>query len=524
MKKGSPNTTVSPKDFSANKKGVFERFVSSDVGATGRGLCQCSENEIWETAEQNALRIFHECATRVPAYKDFLKKNNVKASAIRTITDFSNNVPILTKENYIDVYPLEKRMYDGVLARSHLIAASSGTTGVPRLWPRTLEQEFESGLIHELLFSEFFGIKKNNQKEDTLVVIGFPLGIYISGMATTLPSFLLSLKGYHFTLLTSGINVDGVVRTLAQTGIAYKKILLIGHPFFVKNLLEKGASSGLKWKHFDVKVMMCSEGFTEEWRDYIYSFLHRKKGEESIFNTYGSSEFLLMANETPLSIAMRRMVRNSPFLRATLFADEYRSLPQLFQFDPRLRYVEDVNGALLFTANSGIPLVRYSIGDRGEVWRMEHFREGVSKNDPRLGRLLKTGSYWNLPMIILRGRLDHAVLFYGINMYPEFFHHALNSQSFLREITGKFTVEKRHNKKMEQYLVVNIELQQDTKMSKLLARKLEDHIQRTLSEVSIEYRFLVQSVKKVLRPKVVLWKFQSPEYFTPGVKPKYIIK
>lgn len=523
MKKRRPDITVLKKGPSV-KSGALEDFFSSDVDVIRRELRQCSENEIWKNAEQNALHIFHECATRVPAYKDFLKKNDIKAGTIRTITDFSNNVPILTKENYIDVYPLEKRMYDGVLTRSHLIAASSGTTGTPRLWPRTLEQEFESGLIHEILFRELFGIKKTNNKEETLVVIGFPLGIYISGMATTLPSFLLSLKGYHFTLLTSGINVDGVVRALLQTHTSYKKIVLIGHPFFVKNLLEKGVSNGVKWKHFDVKVMMCSEGFTEEWRDYLYSFLRPKKGEESIFNTYGSSEFLLMANETPLSIALRRMVKRSPFLRATLFADEHRSLPQLFQFDPRLRYVEEANGALLFTANSGIPLVRYSLGDRGEVWRMKNFQRDVSKKDATLGKLLKEQPHWNLPMIILRGRLDHAVLFYGINMYPEFFHHALNSRLFLREITGKFAIEKRHNKKMEQYLVVHIELQQDRKATRALARKLEEHIQSTLTEVSIEYRFLMQSVKKVLRPKVVLWNFQSPEYFTPGVKPKYIIK
>src|ERR1700683_5345074 len=95
------------------------------------------------SAEKKALRLFHDAAERVPAYKDFLKRARVNPMRITTIQGFAADVPITDAKNYIAAYPIGQRCWDGKLATNQLIATSSGTSGEPKFWPRTGEQERE---------------------------------------------------------------------------------------------------------------------------------------------------------------------------------------------------------------------------------------------------------------------------------------------------------------------------------------------------------------------------------------------
>ena len=61
--------------------------------------------------EARPLKLFHEAARRVPAYKDFLKKNKVNPAKIKTFKDFQF-VPPISKKNYLRQYPLEKLVWD----------------------------------------------------------------------------------------------------------------------------------------------------------------------------------------------------------------------------------------------------------------------------------------------------------------------------------------------------------------------------------------------------------------------------
>ncbi len=50
-------------------------------------LAETSEVEWQKRGETRALELFHAAAERVPAYKDFLKKNKVKPDEIKIIND-----------------------------------------------------------------------------------------------------------------------------------------------------------------------------------------------------------------------------------------------------------------------------------------------------------------------------------------------------------------------------------------------------------------------------------------------------
>ena len=69
-------------------------------------LLEQKDPDYWERkGEQLALELFHAAAERVPAYQDFLKKNQVKHTLVKTIRDFKK-IPWINKKNYLSKYIL----------------------------------------------------------------------------------------------------------------------------------------------------------------------------------------------------------------------------------------------------------------------------------------------------------------------------------------------------------------------------------------------------------------------------------
>lgn len=492
-------------DFTKNKNWAAA-FFGFDAAAFLRLLRTRGEKFWQEAGERRALKLFHAAARRVPAYRDFLRKHKVRPERVRTIADFAH-VPQTDKWNYVKAYPLAARSWDGKLADADLVAISSGTSGEPTFWPRGGYQEFEAGVIHELIYRTLFEIHKRK----TLLLIGFPMGVYVSGMATVLPSWLVSQKGYDLTLVTVGNNKAEFLRAVAYLNRGYEQVVLVGHPFFIKDILETGREQGVKWRDRRVRMMFCSEGFSEPWREFVIRRAGISPELATAISTYGSSEFLLKAHETSLTISLRkRLMKHTPLLRE-LFGE--KPLPNLFQYNPFLRYIESVNDELLFTAASGIPLVKFNLHDSGRVIPFRTLR-----------RSLKKQGAWQLPLLALWGRSDQTLVFYAANIYPEHIKLALEERQFLRKLTGKFVMRKGYLKNMDEYLEVNIELRPKEKVSKNLTHTVAERITARLHEVNGEYHDASTHLGKDMRPRVKLWPYQDKKYFKAGLKPKYIVQ
>lgn len=487
-----------------------EDWAALDVDRLDKELRTLPPRSVEEAGAERALRIFHRAAERVPAYKDFLRKHKIDHKKIVTIGDF-RQVPTTSKKNYIERYPLKDRLWHG--GAPSLYAASSGTTGDPVLWPRGWHQEAEAAVVHELYFHHLFGIAP---KDRALIGIGFPMGIYVSGMATTLPAHLLTAKGYQYTLISAGLAKDRLLHVIAGEAWKGQKILLVGHPFMIKDLAESGKKAGIRWKNYAVRVMTCSEGFSEDWRNYVMNLL--SIGDPAlILNTYGSSEFLLMATETKFTVALRRALGKDPALLGRLFGTP-DVLPQLYQFNPLSRWIEEEDGALIHTAASGVPLVRYDIEDRGSVLSYDVLRAALPVD---VGRVAHAA--WKLPVVGLLGRKGNAILYYGIIVYAEHLRAAFDSSAvMLKNCTGKFFMKTVMSRTMDPILEVNIELRPDVAPHESWRERFAEEIDRALRSQSIEYRFLLASGKKVHPPRVILWPYQDKKYFKPGMKPKFV--
>ena len=487
-------------------------FYNFDIAKFESSLRNKPES-FWEKAGQKkALRLFHEAAKRVPAYKDFLKKNKISPSAVTTITDF-REVPVTTKENYINQYTIGERSWGGDITGHTVMAVSSGTSGKPNFWPRGSYQEFEAAIIHELIFKYLLSVDTYK----TLLVISFPMGIYVSGVATVLPSVLVSQKGYHLTVVSLGNQKEQALLTVERLKESYEQIVFVGHPFFVKDILEAAREARLGWQKKRIKMMFCSEGFNEVWRDYVTGLAGSRP--EHAISTYGSSELLLMAFENPLSISIRRLAAASRSARLELFNED--KLPNLFQYCPLMRYIESVNNELIFTSASGLPLIRFNLKDNGSILSYDHIRKiaGVSKKGGKQS--------WQLPFVTLEGRSDNTIVFYAANIYPENIRQILDYKPFLSKITGRFAMVKRPHKTFEQTLNIHLELRPGEKGGPKFSNIVKMRIAKLLPSVNLEYKYIYQYYQKRgrdLKPVVTLWPYQSSPYFKPGLKARYIYK
>lgn len=456
---------------------------------------------------RKALSLFHAAAKRVPAYKDFLRKHAVKPDSIRTYADFLN-VPVTTKENYIEVYDVWARAWDGKPAGTTMISTSSGTTGAPHYWPRSMRHDLDGAIVHEFFLSSIFGI----EKLPTLFVNGFAMGNWIAGTFTYISTTLVSWKGYPMTVMTPGYDRDAVIRVLTEVAPHFGQVILTGHTPFLKEIVdvlyEKGPQTRLP-----CKLLGTGQGVTEGWRDYIVARVGSTDPYRTFINLYGSADASLMGFETPVSIAVRRTVSLTG--DETVFGGS--RLPSLYQYDPRRTFFEVESGELCITKDSGVPLIRYNIHDTGGIRSYPRMIECLQGDEI----VRQTQAYpWQLPFVYLFGREKFMVKVYGANIYTEHVARALDHEQLIGLITGRFVLTMSEDQKKNPILLVRVELRENAPRNPAFARLIRDIFIAEVGRINSEYRFVLSSMGSKAHPTIVLHTFGDPEYFPKGVVKK----
>ena len=470
------------------------------------------------TAEKNVLKLFHDAARRVPAYKTFLKRHKISPASIKTIDDFKT-LPLVDKQNYLLEFPLSDLSWDGDLFNSRIISVSSGSTGQPFFWPRGKEQDEEGAWMHERLYRKIFDAEKNS----SLVVICFSMGTWIAGSFTTSSTLSAADNGLDINVATPGLEKEEAIKVIKKLGGLYDQIIIAGYPPFVKDIIDEGENQGVKWKKHKMKFLWAGEAFSEEWRDYVLSQVGEKNPFGSAVNIYGTADAAMIGHETPVSILLRRIYNQHQELRKQVFNNDI--LPSLVQFYPERRFIEEVEGEIVFTAKAGLPLIRYNIHDSGGVIPYEdliapvkkEFDKGVRKNK------LKTED-WQLPFVYLNGRKDFTVTIYAVNIYPENIKAALVDPKMRSWVTGKFTMATKYHSDMDQYFEINVELAKGLNPDPDYQKIARTTITNTLLKLNAEYHKLRASIGERADPHINLIMHGDNNFFAQGVKHRWVRK
>lgn len=471
--------------------------------------------------ELKLLELFRFVAEKVPAYKDFLRQYKIKPEDVHTLEDL-RRVPPMDKNNYLRKYPLVELCIDGTLDAQLVFTSTSGSTGEPYFFPRGDALDDQFSRYCELLFENSTGAGKS-----TLIIVGFGMGMWIGGLITYEAFKHIGDRGNSLSIVTPGTSCKEIYDAMRNIAPHYDRVILCGYPPFIKDVIDDGKAHGVDWKKHDMKLLFAAESFSEKFRDYLVEKAHVRDPLRDTMNTYGSAELGGMAVETPIAILIRRMALENKEIYERLFTDASR-LPTLAQYDPNFIHFEAQDKNVLVSGMNTLPLVRYAIGDNGDVWGLKDI-EGIFKEEgvdlrAEAKQAGISDTIRELPFVYIHERTDLSTKLYGATIYPEYIKAGLEHPDLEDLITGKFTMLTEHDQKQDEYLEVNVELAVGIQPNDRLYEKVMDAIYNALAERSAEYRYMTGTIKERIIPRVRLWPHEYPPFFKTGGKQKWVKK
>lgn len=458
----------------------------------------------------------------VPAYDDFLRKERVQQ-----LNDFYT-LPLITKTNYIKKYSLEMLVPRGKIPP--YIYASSGSSGRPTFWYLDKARQDFGVDVHEELVKKTFGISR---KDKTLVVVCFSMGLWVAGVYTADSFKGLSLRGFNITVVTPGISKEDIIHILKEVGPDYDNIILAGYPTFLMDVIKLAKIRRISFNPHKTFFLLAGDKVSEKWKKDLINRVSLKpsKGVEKVVTAYGCAELTVIGMETQASVGLRRLALSDSSFYKQLLGEKVASEPGVYEFDPDFLFVESIEGELVFTADTAIPLIRYNIRDIGTVFYPEEVIYMLDKNKhKKIVSLLQKNN--QKPFIVIKGRNDVATTFYALNILPEQIHTVLRDLAIRRFVSGNFALYNKfvYNNKKER-LCFDVELSEGQKKTPDLVIKIKDAFVKNLSRVSVEYRKLHGVIGEQADPIIKIYKKGEPGFlhgkkgllYINGSKPKIII-
>ena len=479
--------------------------------------------QFWENQRfGNSLKVFQRAAKEVPAYRDFLRSQNFNPLSVKSVSDWQK-IPKTSKKNYLRRHPLSQLLRQGGMARPLTWTATSGSTGEPFYFPRDYSLDWQTSLIHEMFLEN-----GSNGVSPTLVIDCFGMGLWIGGLITYSGFNIAANRGgYPLSIITPGINKAEIYKALKNIAPHFQQLIIAGYPPFVKDLIDDASRQGVDLRKMKPRFIFAAEAFTENFRDYIAKKSGVKNVCRDTLSIYGTADIGSMAFETPLAILIRRLAMKNPALFSSIFP-EVKKIPTLVQYNPSFINFEEINGELFVTGESAIPLVRYALGDRGGVISFKEMERHLFKAGIDVEFAFKKASIGDsiieLPFVYVYERSDFSASLYGITIHPGMIRDIIIAKPLSQWLTGKFTLATEHGGKQEQYLAVHLELLPGTKVNSRIVEAVNEKITSALKKNSAEFHELSQHIQDRPVVKINLWPAEHPEFFTAGIKQKWIKK
>ncbi len=495
---------------------------SKDSEAIKKQLAS-KNSKFWDTRRKiDSLRLFRLASKNVLAYQKFLKRHKIDSTQIKDCKDFAK-IPAISKKNYLRYYPYPELFWSGETAKNATYTSTSGSTGESFYFPRESTLDWQSSIIHENFINGF-----SKKGESVLVVVTFGMGVWIGGLMTYRAfEYVRDRSNRKISIITPGINKSEIFTTLQKLSPMFDHTIICGYPPFVKDVIDEAETLKINTKKLNLKFSFAAESFTESYRDFLKEKVDLKNKYLETISIYGSADIGAMASETPLSILVRELAIKDKKFFESIFG-QINKTPTLAQFNPSFINFEEVEGELLLTGNSTIPLIRYALGDNGGVFTYDQIVAKAKNFNIDLDNLVKKlglkDTVSELPFVYVYERKDLSTTLYGLNVFPEFIKEALLQPELHKYCTGKMAMCTKFNKKQDQFLEINVELKKNVTSNQNLAKKIQKVVLSHLLKRSSEYRELYKFIKNRALPKIVLWSAENPKYFRPGIKQKWVIK
>jgi phenylacetate-coenzyme A ligase PaaK-like adenylate-forming protein len=378
-----------------------------------------------DKSAKKALRSFQRLGRTDGWYQTFLEKSGCTVSDIRSVNDFTNHVPLVSKESVFNENPFIE------LTRCNLrevqsIMLSSGQSGNFSTGIITRRENQKLAVRTDLFLNIFFGIKKR----EALIINASAMGVRVFT--------------YH-TCCDTGPRSDIVITLLKEVSPSFPKTIISADPHLIKQIVEEAIVAGVDWQKLKVWFISGGDWFPETLRGYVHSLT----GKSALvpdngfwLAIYGLTElgYPLFFETAQLAALRGEFYSNKDLITERLSFQQGRcTTPFLFHLLQSSFYLEQVSDAsnvpeLVFTTldpSRAIPLIRYNTHDVGEL------TEHTAFDDVK----------YPLPLVAFWGRNQNWLTFPTTKVMVTDMKELLFTDYSLNEkITGFFTLQVNNGK------------------------------------------------------------------------------
>jgi phenylacetate-CoA ligase len=296
-----------------------------------------------------AVRVYRYALKRVPAYKDFMDKQEYHGPRIAARGAQLRDIPEMDKTSYIKKYYLTKKLTDGILPKSGvMLDESSGSSGKPTSWARGPKERRFTRRIIQVAF------RRMVENQDVIVINTFAMGAWSTGFNTSLSLLEIS------RVKSTGPDLTKVIDTLLELGPKFKYVIC-GYPPFLKQIAD---DKRVDFDKYHISAIYGGEGISEPMRQSLLGVF------KEVVGSYGASDLEInIAHETDFTIALRQALIEDESLRQALLKQNRGIIPMIFQYNPYDYLFENNDkGELLVTIcrrENLSPRIRYNIHDLG---------------------------------------------------------------------------------------------------------------------------------------------------------------
>jgi phenylacetate-CoA ligase len=335
-------------------------------------------------------------------------------------------------------------------------------------------------------------------------VVSLALGSWISGELTSWGLRNLGIEKGGLTMVTPGLDLDEAVDMLESFAGTFDGTVLYSYPPFARTILEKAEERNLPLGSYRMGLRLTGEGYSERYRDRLNELMGNDEGAlHSIFSGYGSTDFGSLGKETPLCIAIRRILYEKDLAAEVLGRDE---IPSLCQYDPSVFHAELAGEELVVSKYQAAPLLIYRTGDRASLMPYDEMTERLTSAGVDPVKILESrggdpSRIRNLPFVLAWGRIDGGVTFFGVNILVEQVREIIEGDDRFRECcTGQFQIRKTERGDLDQVLEILLEPRPGIRGD---ADALAEPMVEALSRTSAEYAAVRKNQGDKALPKLL---------------------
>ncbi len=437
-------------------------------------LCSADPETIENLGKKYLIPAFKRAATKVPAYKEILKKQKTDYNQVKDLESFKKLVPVIDKNDTFQRFDIEQLCVGGTIKEMKLAMSSSGFSG---MYSYGINTEYNQKNIAKSIDTALdYTFDISNKK--TFLINCIPMGVKVN----------TCLK-----IAETSVRTDMALSIIKKFSHKFEQTLIVSDPNLLKKLVEEGNETGINWKELNISLIFGEDWFSESFRSYMAGLidldLNNPQGR-FVGATMGIAELdLNLFHESLHTINIRRKTCTDEKLRKAIFGEDCQVSPILFHYYPHRMFLEalpegSAEKELVFSMLSPyllIPLIRYNSRDRGWIYSYNKIKgilinSGCENLTPEL----------KLPMVAVGGRKDRFLEINSKRVYPEEIKQGLYENfevAFLT--TGYFKLNKK-NQNLEIQLKKGIAITDDLKNK--FQKSLLKYVSADLSVILYHYQ------------------------------------